>query len=282
MFEADLAGKLPEIAAYEDHLTSCVFGALKCLPPDSGLGPVLRAATKHATDGCLGDLLDGKGIRLQEPEEAQLLFWPRSSEYGEPDLVLILKGQSESFIVPIEVKFFSAKHGEEEDDQLARYYEALATFEGRQTFNCEAIGGFSGELLALIYVTRFRAEQEIEETLRQLDYRGMGEARDRIFHLKWQEVHRVVGELCEAEKDPYRRTVLCDTKGLLEHKGLTRFTGFSSIPLALSEEDLVHVPAFLECQEARRRGFSHFPTLPESLPPEVLRRRPIYLQMGNG
>jgi len=128
--EADLAGKLPGPAAYEDHLTSSVFGALKCLPTDSGLVPVLRAATSHATDGSLGDLLDRKGIRLRGPEEAQLLFWPRSSKYGEPDLVLILKCQSKSFIAPIEVKFFSAKHGDEEDDKLARYYEAPATAEG--------------------------------------------------------------------------------------------------------------------------------------------------------
>jgi len=70
----------------------------------------------------------------------------------------------------------------------------------------------------LIYVTRFEAERAIEETLRQLDYRGMGEASDRVFHLKWQQLHHVVEELCQAEGDPYRRTLLCDMKRLLEHK----------------------------------------------------------------
>lgn len=274
-----MAGKLPELAAYEDYLTSCVFGTLKVLPPESGLLPVLLASTHHTVDISLGDWLERTGIVLTHLEAAQFLFWPRSSRYGEPDLVVILRGESESFIIPLEIKFFSAKHGDEEDDQLMRYYEALATAEGRETFNCEAIQEFSGKLLALIYVTQFAAEHEIEETLKQLEDKGMGEARDKVFHLKWQEVHSVVEELWEAEQDPYRRKLLLDIKRLLAHKGLTPFTGFSQPGPELLASDLLRFPVFLECKEADRRGFSHFPALPESLAPEVLRGRPVFLQM---
>lgn len=279
MFEAEMAGKLPELAAYEDYLTSCVFGTLKVLPPESGLLPVLRASTHHTLDFSLGDWLERRGILLTDLEAAQFLFWPRSSKYGEPDLVVILRGESESFIIPVEIKFFSAKHGEEEDDQLMRYYEALATAEGRRTFNCQAIQEFSGELLALIYVTQFAAAHEIEATLKQLEDKGMEEARDKVFHLKWQQVHSVVEELWETEEDPYRKKLLLDMKRLLVHKGLTPFTGFSQPGPKLLASDLLRFPVFLEWKETHRRGFSHFPDLPESLAPEVLRRRPIFLQV---
>ena len=160
-----------------------------------------------------------------------------------------------------------------------RYYEALATAEGRRTFNCEAIRRFSGELLALIYVTQFAAGHEIEATLKQLDNKGMGEARDKIFHLKWQQVHSAAEELWEVEEDPYRKKLLMDMKQLLAHKGLTPFTGFSQPGPDLLASDLLRSPIFLECEEMHRKGFSHFPALPESLAPDVLRRRPIFLQV---
>ncbi len=278
MFEAEIAGKLPELAAYEDYLTSCIFGALKYLPPRSGLLPLLRASTNYALDSSLGDSLDRSGILSKDLKTAQLLFWPRSARYGEPDLVVILKGESGSFIIPIEIKFFSAKHGEEEDDQLMRYYQALATAEGRKTFTCEAIRRFAGEFLGLIYVTQFQAEHEIEVTLRQLDHRGMGHARDKIFHLKWQQVHSLVEKLWDAEEDPYRKKLLLDTKRLLEHKRLTPFTGFSRLGPDLSAKELLHVPVFLACEEVYAQGFSHFPALPDTLRPQVLRTRPVFLQ----
>ncbi len=276
MFEAELAGKLPDLASYEDYLTSCVFGALKYLPPGAGLLPLLYASTNHRSGISFGCYLERKNIRLGEVNEAQLLFWPRSSVYGEPDLVVILRGESESYIVPIEVKYFSGKHGEGEEDQLARYYSALATAEGRGTFSCEPIRQFSGELLALIYITQFAAEHEIEETSRELSLRGMGESRERIFHLRWQKVHEVVEELRFSECDPFRQKVLSDIRQLMRHKGLTPFKGFERLPRELSTEALLQFPVFFESEDIRRKRLLHFPALPDSLSREALSRRPVY------
>jgi len=157
---------------------------------------------------------------------------------------VILSGQSGSYIVPIEVKLFSAKHGVEEQDQLARYYVALASAEGRQTFACEAIQEFSGELLALVYVIQFSAQHEIEDSLRRLESEGMGESREKLFHLRWQNVHGVMKDLLSSERDPFRRNVLLDIAELMTHRGLMPFEGFPLLPRELSTEVLRPNPVF--------------------------------------
>ena len=249
MFEADLRGELPELTRYEDYLTSCVFGALKYLPPQSGLLPLLRASTNQRLGISLADYLEREDIDLTDCRGAQYLFWPRSAEYGEPDLVVILGTQAGCFLLPIEVKFFSGKHGVQEDDQLARYYLGLSTPDGRHTFGDEAIRRFSGEFLALIYLTQLAAGQEIEATLDQLASRGVREAEERIFHLRWQRVHKVVRGLWRSERDRFTRKVLLDIRKLLEHKGLAPFRGFSRPRSSLSAKALGRHPVFLDVEE---------------------------------
>jgi len=78
LFEADKAGKLPELADYEDYLTSCVFGALKYLPPGAGLLPVLCTATNQRLGTSLECYLERRGIRPADLDKAEFVFWPRS------------------------------------------------------------------------------------------------------------------------------------------------------------------------------------------------------------
>ncbi len=253
MFEADLGGKLPELTRYEDYLTSCVFGALKVLPPAAGLLPLLRASTNQRLGISLGEYLGCEGIELADCSGVQYLFWPRSAEYGEPDLVVVLQVQTRSFLLPIEVKFFSGKHGEGEDDQLMRYYLGLSTLEGRRTFGDEAIRRFSGEFLALIYLTQFPAGREIEATLARLALRGLGEAEERIFHLRWQRVYEVIRRLSSVAQDPFRRKVLVDIRKLLEHRGLVPFRGFSRPDPGLTMAALRRRPVFLSVRDPSYR-----------------------------
>lgn len=280
MFEADIAGKLPELADREDYLTSCVFGALKYLPPNKGLLPVLAAAKNHRLGISLGEYCQREDMQLTAISEAQLIFWPRCSEPrpSEPDLVVILRGGPRSFILPIEVKYFAGKHGEQEDDQLMRYYCALETRRGRESCSSDAIRQFSGELLALIYVTQLGAAHEIEATLGQMESRGMTEAEQRIFHLKWQDVYGVVQQQSRIERDALRRSVLLDIARLLKHKHLTPFTGFSGLPPELSAEALRQYPVFFESDEHCAGRFSGFPPLPSPLSRQVLSKRPAFLR----
>lgn len=108
MFEAEITDRLPELADYEDYLTSCVFGALKYLPTSKGLLPVLAAARNHRLDISRGAYCERESIDLSAISEAQFVFWPRCSQPrpSEPDLAVILQGKPHFFVVPIEVKYF--------------------------------------------------------------------------------------------------------------------------------------------------------------------------------
>jgi hypothetical protein len=277
MFEADIRDKLPEIADYEDYLTSCVFGALKYLPPSKGLLPVLATAKNHRLDIGLGDYCERRSIQLTAISEAHYIFWPKCLKPpSKPDLVVILQGGPHSFIVPIEVKYFAGKHGEGEDDQLMRYYQALSTPGARRTCNNPRIQHFSGELLAVVYLTQFSAKHEIEATRRQLALRGLREAQDRVFGLKWRHVYEEIRKLSSSECNLYRKRILMDIRRLLEHKHLTPFVGFSGLPRDLSTQAVRQCPVFFEARQS-----SAFPKPPSSLSMEVLSRRPVFLQSGN-
>ena len=58
--------------------------------------------------------------------DTEFVFWPNLPEYGEPDLLVVFRGQDcRELILCIEVKYYSSKSGEGENDQLRRYFEAL-------------------------------------------------------------------------------------------------------------------------------------------------------------
>jgi hypothetical protein len=279
LFEAEFAGYLPELKAYEDYLTSCVFGALKYLPPNKGLLPVLAAATNHRLDISLEGHCEREGIQLGGISEARFIFWPRCSgpRPSVPDLVVILQGGSHSFIVPIEVKYFAGKHGEEEDDQLVRYYQVMRTAGAREAFGDDRIRRFSGELLGVVYVTQFAAKHEIEAALHQLESEGRTEAYKRVFHLRWQHVYRVTRQLLRSTDDTYQERILADIARLLEHKHLKPFAGFSKLPSELFTEVLLQRPVFLESSGGSADRFLGFSPLPSELSREELSQRPVFL-----
>ncbi len=246
------------------------------MPPDAVLFPFLKSSFNYWSNETFEDYLKRKNIDLfnLKPE---IHFWPRSSIYGEPDLVITLEGGSSSFLIPIEIKYFSVKHGEEEQDQLVRYYVALGTAEGRNTFSQSGIKSFSGELLALIYLTQFEAELEIEESLKALELKGIRDAQDKFFHLKWQELPKIIELLLSKEHDPYKKIIYTDIKKLMELKALLPFTRFSPLPVELSHDLLLEFPVFFQTEDKRGEYFRGFPPLPKQLSPESLSCHPVFL-----
>ena len=279
MFEVELAGKVPELRAREDYLTSCIFGALKYLPLNHGLFPFLNSSFNYRLKKDLQSYLKLQDIELTHFDKAQFHFWPRSSTYGEPDLVISLEGRLGSFLIPIEVKYFSRKHGEEEKDQLARYYIALGTVEGRKTFNNEAIRQFSGGLLAFIYLTQFEAELELEQTLDVLESKGIRDAQNKFFHLRWQQISEIIEPLSLKEHDANKKAIYTDIQELMTFKNLIPFARFSEVPVELSPELLLQLPVFFESEGTRRRYFTRFPDLPKQLSPGLLSHLPVFLHL---
>lgn len=281
LFEAELKHKLPELKAREDYLTSCIFGVLKYLPPNEALFPFLNSSFNYRLNVHLENYLELQNRELTSFDKVRFHFWPRSSIYGEPDLIITLQGPTGSFLISIEIKYFSQKHGEEEEDQLRRYYVALTTAEGRRTFNQEAVRGFSGELLAFIYVTQFEAESEIEETLRILKTEGVRDAETKFFHLRWQEISRVIDRVLLKEQDYYKKRIYSDIKDLIIFKNLLPFTRFSELPVGLSSELLLQISVFIEFEDTKYKGFTKFSDLPKQISPELLSHFPIYSNLQN-
>jgi len=279
LFEVELASKLPELRAHEDYLTSCIFGALKYLPPHHGLYPFLNSSFNYRLNATLESYLKFRNIELTHFDKVQFHFWPRSSTYGEPDLVITLEGRLGSFLIPIEIKYFSGKHGEREEDQLMRYYIALETIEGRRTFNREAIRQFSGDLLAFIYLTQFEAELEIEQTLDVLESKGIRDAQNKFFHLRWQEISKIIEPVLLKEHDAYKKTIYTDIKELMAFKNLLPFTQFSELHVELSPELLLQFPVFFESEDTKGKHFTHFPNLPKQLSLELLSQFPVFLDL---
>ena len=197
--------------------------------------------------------------------------------YGEPDLVITLEGTLGSFLIPMEIKYFSGKHGEKEEDQLRRYYIGIGTIEGRRTFNQEAIRQFSGDLLAFVYVTQFVAEREIEETLHVLEAEGMKDAENKFFHLTWQEIARILELILLKAHEPYKTDICSDIKELMTFKNLMPFAQFSELPAWLPPKLLLRFPVFFESHDALRKGFTCFSDLPKQLSPELLSHFPVFL-----
>lgn len=218
-------------------------------------------------------------MELTHFDKVQFHFWPRSSIYGEPDLVITLEGASGSFMIPMEIKYFSEKQGEKEEDQLRKYYIALGTTEGRKTFNQEAIRQFSGDLLAFIYLTQFEAELEIEQTLDVLEAEGIRDAQNKFFHLRWQELPRIMELILLKEHEAYKKAIYTDIKELMIFKNLLPFTQFSELPAGLSPGLLLQFPAFFESENTRFKNFTHFSDLPDQLPPQLLSHVPVFLYL---
>jgi hypothetical protein len=268
LFEVELAHKLPELKAHEDYLTSCFFGALKYLPPKEALFPLLNRSFNYRLNTNLESYLRDQKTDLTQFNKVQFYFWPRSSEYGEPDLLIILEGLSGSFLIPIEVKYYSEKHGEEEKDQLMKYYIGFITVDGRKTFNNEAIKKSSGKLLAFIYLTKFEAQHEIEETIRLMESRGISDAKSRLFHLRWQDVSRVIESILSKELVPYKRCIYNDIMKLMALKNFLPFRGFSKLPKELSAGLLSQFPSLFESSYMEQNRFVKFPDLPHQLSAE--------------
>lgn len=279
MFEAELNRKLPELRAHEDYLTSCIFGALKYLPPNDALFPFLNSSFNYRLNTSLENHLKLQNMELSHFDKVQFHFWPRSSIYGEPDLVLTLEGTLGSFIIPVEIKYFSEKQGEKEEDQLRRYYIALSMIDKRKTFNQEAIRQFSGDLLAFIYLTQFEAEREIEETLHVLEDEGIRDAQNKFFHLRWQELPRIMELILLKDHEAYKKAIYTDIKELMTFKNLLPFTQFSKLPAGLSPRLLLQFPAFFESEYTKFKNFTHFPDLPKQLSSELLAYFPVFLYL---
>jgi hypothetical protein len=223
LIHAELHGKLPEIENLEDALTSNVFGLISYLPFQECLLKILEK-TKDYTKERNNIINNNKN--LNNYTKCKIIFWPQSSEFGEPDIVIIVEDR---LLFVVEVKYLSSKSdASKENDQLMRYFKAFSSPENRNTFS--SIQDFNGTFEGLIYLTNLEQKNEVEQSITYIEKELPVSSRNRIYELRWKDILNAVQDI---KKEEYGK-IIADLKDLLEKKNFLEFEGISNMPKDIS------------------------------------------------
>jgi len=202
----------------EDILTSTVFGLLRYLPFQDGLLACLRSSKKVKFDK--GQIeVAANAEWLNDIAAHELIFWRRFGKFGEPDIIVLLKDNNGEIvhIALIEVKLYSGKSGEADDDdevddeivdpdQLVKYWQAL-----------DADTSYRGIPKSIIYLTSHSIPP---------DDALMGSVRRKpemqLRWLSWSEIWTVMDAI---PNEHPQKLIAQDIAQLLGHKGFNRFSG---------------------------------------------------------
>jgi len=213
-----------EAEGREDWLTSAVFGHLRHITPGPFWADLLGRAHTVGTGVSLHSRIHAAGIRLDQYSKLDIHFWRSWENYGEPDLILCFSGGGQSpLIVVVEVKLDSGKSGTGENDQLKRYLELLDDRDALRLYFPESNHRY------LIYLTKTFSKLEIEDSIRVSVSTGIGDARDRVFCLQWQDV------LESSSANSVGEPLLLEVARFLEIREFEAFRGFRSPPATLRQ-----------------------------------------------
>jgi hypothetical protein len=221
MLIAEIHGKrFPEAEGQEDWLTSAVFGHLRHIAPGAFWADLLDRARTVGTGFSLYSQICADGIHFNRYSKLDIHFWKSWEGYGEPDLIMRFSGGDQSpLIIVVEVKLDSGKSGTGENDQLKRYLQLLDDRQALSLLFPESSHRY------LIYLTRVFSKLEIEDSIRVSVSAGIGDARDRIFGLQWQDV--LESSSAHAAGEP----LLDEVAQFLKVRRFEAFRGFR-VPLA--------------------------------------------------
>jgi len=213
MIQAEMKGKVPGVQNMEDVLTSSVFGLLKYITKPSILIHILSYA-KTLMGKSLLDCIDFD-LHLYTPE---FMFWEQLGTHGEPDLIIKFKRPGHlNLILCVEVKYYSSKSGEGDNDQLKRYFEGTMEFASlsKSTF------------LGVIYLTKYPSRIDVSKSLEYINEKGMTDAEDKLFQMKWFEIAAAIKEQDLTSVPTAERQILNDIHEYLHYKNLVSFSNFS-------------------------------------------------------
>ncbi|RDU37089.1 hypothetical protein DRW41_10410 [Neobacillus piezotolerans] len=228
MLKAFVHGKVPsELENREDILTSNVFGTLNYLSNGSLICSLLRNSLN----------VNNQTLHIEgENPHVRMWFWPRL-ERSEPDLLLSLKTDSQTYLFLIEVKYFSGKSGEDPEgieaenilnqkfyDQLAREYWDLHSGSLYEKIGTE----YKTAKKALIYLTLNHVfpKKDIENSLRTIrektDFQN-----PKLYWLSWLTFHNEMSVWSPSSGGDSR--IKEDLLRYLERKGIKSFGGFQLV-----------------------------------------------------
>ncbi|WP_409271464.1 hypothetical protein V1499_18410 [Neobacillus sp. SCS-31] len=229
MLKAFVHGKVPsELENREDILTSNVFGTLNYLSNGSLICSLLRNSLN----------VNNQTLHIEgENPQVRMWFWPRL-ERSEPDLLLSLKTDSQSYLFLIEVKYFSGKSGEDPAeleaennlnqkfyDQLAREYWDLHSGSLYEKIGTE----YKTAKKVLIYLTLNHVfpKQDIENSLRTIRREKAEFRNPELYWLSWLTFHNELSVWSPSSEGDSK--IKEDLLRYLERKGIKSFRGFQLV-----------------------------------------------------
>jgi hypothetical protein len=155
----------------------------------------------------------------------------------------------------------SCKSSHGPDDQLKKYY--LAINEHRDQFTTNEISKFRGEIGPIIYLTEMEAYSEIEESTFELEKQAIN-LRHPIFHLRWQNLHRV---LCETicgyvDNSALKSSIFSDLVLYLDALNLVHYSGITAPSESILRAATGIPPVFYETKAASKAPCTYFKNLP--------------------
>lgn len=223
MLVAEIHGKyIREARNFEDYLTSAVFGHLRYIKPSSFWDALFDIAVSQPIGSNVMSVSERvrqeTGYPLSTFANLNAIFWPEHKE-GIPDLILHFSGNhARSVVILIEAKLSATKSTIGEHDQLARYLRILDSIEGLRP-------PLSANSLRLaIYLTATDSRTEIIDSLHQ--YGDTEHARQRLFHLQWQDLIRAIDLTTPASE--LDAIILNDVRRFLRARDLEYFSGMES------------------------------------------------------
>lgn len=213
---AEIYGKISSTGSnlsdrLEDKLTGDIFGTLRYLPFDLGIGPILSAA--HSLE--LSELMAENASPAYK-----MHFWPYHPD-GELDVRIDL----DNAIIGIEVKYQSPLSSDDEADYSNDSGEEVDKFSDNQLSRESRIvrdiaGPFKKAFLVLV-----ASDRDCTEIICDVTGRNLIEDSVELGYISWQDVLLILKQ--QHSGDALHTCILEDMVALLEKKGFDKFHGFN-------------------------------------------------------
>jgi len=159
----------------------------------------------------------------------------------------------------IEAKFKSSKSGIDENDQLAKYFDAI--HKDIETFSEPCISNFTGTKGYIIYLTEAEAHNDISASSKIIKHRHDG-IQDLLFHLKWHHLYKTLDSMLPYYSN-YEKVVAEDLMMYLEKLGLRDFSGITLPSQYLVSAFSNPYPVFYQENKLNSVATSFFSELPD-------------------
>lgn len=216
---AEIHGKISSTGSnlsdrLEDKLTGDIFGSLRYLPFELGIGPVLSEAQ-------IPEL--SKLIAKGDLHICQVSFWPYHP-LGELDVQM----DFENAVVGIEVKYRSPLSSDDDADYSNETDEELEKDSANQLYRESKIVRKLAGPDKKAFLILVACDRECESIISDVKTRNLIENGVELGRISWQEILLILEMILEKQqsRDPLHNCILGDMVALLKRKGFDRFQGF--------------------------------------------------------